>query len=456
MPTNIRVREGKSLICGLYAVVSLASLGWLLFIATLLRPVMDDYIHQGRVIELGIVGSTADWFTSLLSGFLGVLTISVFAATAVQLPLWLSYVPYVLFLVVTFFALGLVLLRPLFPVRHPWQMVALALTVPAMWFLSVANFFPEYDAINALGMLNWVSNGYRVHLPIMFVVAYLIFSAWRPPGFTAPVMALATGLILGFSFLNLLPDLAAYALISIVGSAMLRLRQTARSDSDPRGNLPATSLLALGSGLVVAGMGLALSPGTSARAERHPLQFSLEAAPGTFLMQVWNFLREMMNVSNILVLITALAIGLLAAHGLSHAARRHASQRLTFWLASLVLLLLLLIGSGALGETLTYGAIFHRWSVLQVEFVVFVLMGLTLGCWASIRVNPPVRHMLVAAGLVALIATSIPLSNVTRLADSRLAVWETGAPAPLSYLQDREQLTLNEWWTVVEEYRRTP
>lgn len=417
---------------------------------------MDDYIHQGRVIELGILGSTVDWFATLLSGFLGVLMISVFSATAVQLPLWLSYVPYLLFLIATFFVLGLVLLKPLFPVRKPVRATALALTVPPLWFLSVANVFPEYDAINALGMLNWISNGYRVHLPIIFVIVYLIFSAWRPPGVTAPAMALTTGVILGFSFLNLLPDLAAYALVSFLGAIGLRLRQRRRPDGGQQENQPAMSLLALGAGLVLAGITLAISPGTSARAERHPLQFSLEAAPDTFLTQVWNFLREMMNVSNILVLIAAIAVGLLAAQGFSHAARGHALQRLRFWLASVALLLVLLIGSGALGETLTYGAIFHRWSVLQIEFTVFVLIGLTVGCSASDKMNPRAQKLLVIAGLVALLSTFVPLANVTRLADDRLAVWETGAPAPLSYLQDREQQTLNEWWIIVEDYRQAP
>ncbi len=456
MGTLSRTRQRESLPFVLYALVSLTAIVWLLFIATRLRPLMDDYIHQGRVIELGILGSTADWFATLLSGFLGVLTISAFSATAVQLPLWLSYVPYVFFLIATFLVLGLVLLKPLLPSRQPLRTTALALTMPPLWFLSVANVFPEYDAINALGMLNWISNGYRVHLPIIFLIAYLIFSAWRPPGVTAPVMALATGLILGFSFLNLLPDLAAYALISFLGALGLWLQRRTRPDGDQQTHQPATSLLALGSGLVLAGIGLAMSPGTSARAERHPLQFSLEAAPNTFLTQVWNFLREMMNVSNILVLIAATAVGLLAAQGLSRAAKRHALQRLIFYLVSLALLLLLLIGSGALGETLTYGAIFHRWSVLQIEFAVFVVMGLMVGYRASDTMKAPVHNLLVAAGLVALLSTFVPLANVTRLADDRLAVWETGAPAPMSYLQDREQQTLNEWWAIVEDYRQTP
>lgn len=437
-----------------YGLISLTALAWLLLIATRLRPIMDDYIHLGRVIEMGVLGSTTNWFTTLLPGFAGVLVISLFSALAIQLPVSLFYVPYVLFLIITLFVLGVVLMRALFTMSPRWQLLAFALTIPPLWFLSVANVFPQYDVINALAMMNWISSGYRVHLPIMFVIAYLIFSMWQPPGRTAPVVAFAAGLVFGWSFLNLLPDLAAYVAISLVGGVTLWRRARHDSGNEAAKPVSAMSLLALGGGLVIGGIGLAISPGTAARAERHPLQFSWDGIAGALMFEVWNFLREMMNVSNLPVLIAAISMGLIAAHAMTNSTRQSAIHRLRFWLASLLLLLVLLIGSGAFGETLTYAAIFHRWPVLQVQFITIIVTGLLLGLYLYPRIRTQMWRTGAAIGVVALAAVFIPLQSLSDLAEDRRQMWDSGAPAPLTYLQDREQDTLRDWWHVVVEYRQ--
>ena len=108
-----------------------------------------------------------------------------------------------------------------------------------------------------------------------------------------------------------------------------------------------------------------------------------------------------------------------------------------------------------LGETLTYGAVFHRWALLQVEFAAVMLIGLYLGYRFGTRWSSGwVSNASVAVICLALAASLIPLTNVTRLATDRLERWTSGESASVSFLEDREQPGLREWWLLIDASRR--
>ena len=425
----------------------------MLALATRFRPISDDYIHIGRVLDLGVVGSTADWFVTLLPGVPGVLTISLFAWFAGLAPWSLAYVPYTLFLCSILYLLGAVFLRPLVTREKRRLAWLLAVVFPPLWFLSIGNLFPQHDVINAFGMLSWISNGYRVHLPLLILIFFFAMNRWAGQSRTGFWLGLVGSAFLSLNFLNALPDMAAYFLLA-AGTALWLWWRARRADMRPRSPLIAVNLgIAIGmvAGLVI----LAMSPGTSARAERHPLQFALSTAPETAVYQFTVFLREMMNVSNGLVLLAAVALGSVLA--LRVDATTHTSGLSVVRLRAIQALVLtgLLVFTGVLGETLTYGAVFHRWALLQVEFAAVMLIGLYLGYRFGTRWSSGwVSNASVAVICLALAASLIPLTNVTRLATDRLERWTSGESASVSFLEDREQPGLRDWWLLIDASRR--
>lgn len=413
----------------------------LIGIATLFRPIADDYIHISRVLDMGLWGSTAGWFTELLGGFLGVGIISVFTSLAGNLPLSLGYVPYVIFLIVVLYTVLLFQLRTVTSSLRPKILWLLALTGPALWLLSVGNLFPEHDIINAIGMLGWIANGYRVHLPLIFVILLIGVGAIRSTTRMSIALCAALGVTFAFTSLNILPDLASYALAAFALSYLFKAQKGP------------WNFAGLGAGVVIGTFLLYLTPATAARTARHPLQWDISTAPGVYIRNIADYLREMTNPSNAFVLLGAVALGVAVIH-LSRMTPEVLDLRrkeLKLWVAALVMLAFLLVLSGAAGDTLTYGGVYHRWSLLQIEFTAIIAVGL----WISLRI-PQVKSALILAlsGLVLVIVVSfIPLMNVYELATSREAQWSTGGPAPIGFMEDREHSDYARLWAEIDARR---
>lgn len=417
----------------------------MIVVATQFRPIADDYFHIGRVMEMGILGSTADWYRTLLPGVLGVLLMSLFASPFGHVPDFMAYIPYTAFVVGVLYILGLTLLKPYRARTNRKAIAALAATVPPLWLLSMGNLFPQYDIINVFGMMSWISNGYRVHLPFLLFAFFLWMNWWQGSRLSGGLVGGVGMLVLTLNFLNPLPDIAAYFFLCTAVAIHQALRSTGTSPA--RLATPVVINGSMAAGVLVGFLFLFLSPGTASRIDTKPLQFSWESALTGFPQQALIFLREMMNVSHVLVLVGALGISLLAASSLTSQERRRCAQEVRFMSVVALALLALLFGTGIIGETLTYNAIFHRWAVLQIQFVVVVLLGLWLGMWmATAAKRTPSPAVAGAATAVALLASVVPLLDVYQLSIERRQVWETGQPAPVSFMVDREQAIFQDWW----------
>lgn len=435
-----------------FAVALTLTLG-MLVVATQFRPISDDYIHIGRVIELGVVGSTADWFITLLPGIPGVFLMSSFAWWASEAPWGAAYVPYVALVCSVLYLLGVVVLWPLVQAGRRWVAWMLAAAFPPLWLLSIGNLFPQHDVINAYGMLGWFSAGYRVHLPVLIVTFFFLINCWKGGVRSGLLVGFLGGFLLAMSFLNVLPDMIAYLLIAAGTAGYLAWQACSERASQwsPGVLINLTFAFGIAGGLAA----LFVSPGTAARTERHPLQFTWESAPSTALYQLTVFLREMMNISNGLVLIAAVSLGLYLAVRQSPAQRLLVQRTMGLRAVQAVALTVLLIGSGVVGETLTYGAVFHRWAVLQVEFIAIMLVGLLIGQRLARRFTPESTRIAAPLVTIAILTVAlVPLLNVAQLAIDRRETWETGEAAPVSFLEDREQAGLREWWAVIDTYRR--
>ena len=431
-------------------VIAVSTLSILLVIAmvvlaTQFRPIADDYFHIGRIMEMGVMGSTADWYRTLLPGFVGVLIMSIFAAPFGVVPDYLAYVPYTAFVVAVLYLLGVTLLKPFLTRTNRTFILLLASAIPPLWLLSMGNVFPEYDVINAFGMLSWISNGYRLHLPILLLVFFFWMNWWRFSRFWGIVIGGLGMFVLTLSFLNPLPDIAAY--FTLCASLGLAFVFRSRKDSSPRSLTRAAINAAMALGVLAGLLFLLLSPGTTSRIDAKPLQFTLESALLSIPYQVQVFLREMMNVSHVVVLIGAIGLSLLAANQLTNQQLKGCLAAVRYMTMIALVLTGLLLFTGIVGETLTYNAIFHRWVVLQTQFVAIVLIGLWAGLWwASTRKKQMPLSIAGAAIGVALLVAIIPMVRVYDLAIERRQLWETGQPAPVSYMVDREQAIFQEWW----------
>ena len=417
----------------------------MILLATQFRPIADDYFHIGRVMEMGVLGSTADWYRTLLPGFVGVLLMSIFAAPFGVVPDYLAYIPYTTFVVAVLYFLGVTLLKPFLTSHGRSFILLLASAIPPLWLLSMANVFPEYDVINTFGMLSWISNGYRLHLPILLLIFFLWMNWWRFSKSWGIVISGLGMLLLTLSFLNPLPDIAAYFVLC-AGSSLFFASQSKRNSkphSSTRAAINASMALGVLGGLTF----LLLSPGTTSRIDAKPLQFTLESALLSVPYQLQVFLREMTNVSHLVVLIGVFGLALLAAHQLTTQQIMRCLIAVRYMTLTTLFLTGLLLFTGIMGETLTYNAIFHRWMVLQMQFVAIVLIGFWAALWwISTRDKQiPLPIAGVATGVALLIAI-IPMVRVYDLATERRQVWETGQPAPISYMVDREQLIFQEWW----------
>ena len=421
-------------------------------IATQFRPIADDYIHIGRVMQMGILPSTIDWFLTFLPGFFGVLLISLFTGLYGSVPDSLAYVPYTMFLVGILYFVGLTALFPFtqsLRVSTPWL---LAVAFPSLWLLSMGNLFPEYDIINTFGMMSWISNGYRAHLPLLILVFFFWMNWWRGSNLIGFLVGLFGMVFLTLNFLNALPDIAAYFALALGTAgyyAWHRMRQRGSSKSPV---IFANLGMAAGSlaGLAI----LLLSPGTTSRTDEIPVQFSLESAIQIIPYQTIVFLREMMNVSHAIVFGAAITMGIIVSQLRGGPIQRIGLSHLKAMSTQAIVLTFLLIGTGVIGETLTYAAIFHRWVVLQIEFVAIVLVGLWIGALIALQTPKLSTQRWPYAMMVgALLTALVPLVNVANFAAERKRAWESGQPAPVSYMVDREQLMLRDWWNVIEEQR---
>ena len=421
-------------------------------IATQFRPIADDYIHIGRVMQLGVLPSTTDWFMTFLPGFFGVLLISLFTSLYGSVPDSLAYVPYAFFLVAVLYTVGLTVLFPFtrsLRATTPWL---LALATPPLWLLSMGNLFPEYDIINTFGMMSWISNGYRAHLPLLILIFFFWMNCWRGSRLVGFTVGLFGMVFLTLNFLNALPDIAAYFALAIGTASYYAWQRTRRPGSTN------TPVIAVNLGIAVGALaGLAillLSPGTTSRTDEIPVQFSLESAIETIPYQLVVFLREMMNISHALVFVAAISIGITAARISGAPIERNGLSRLKTMALQATALTFLVLGTGVIGETLTYAAIFHRWVVLQIEFVAILLVGLWIGALVGLR-NPrsTTQRWAYVVTVGVLLAALVPLVNVANFAAERKRTWESGQPAPVSYMVDREQLMLLDWWKAIEERR---
>lgn len=433
-------------------VMSGALTAGMIAIATQFRPIADDYIHIGRVMQMGILPSTADWFMTFLPGFFGVLLISLFTGVYGSVPDSLAYVPYTLFLVAVLYVVGLTVLRPFarsLRATTPWLF---ALTAPPLWLLSMGNLFPEYDIINAFGMMNWISNGYRAHLPLLILVFFFWMNWWRGSTLVGFLLGLLGLMFLTLNFLNALPDIAAYFALAL-GTAGYYAWQRKRRPAATSTPIIAVNL-GMASGALAGLVILLLSPGTTSRTDEIPVQFSLSSAIQVIPYQVVVFLREMMNVSHAVVFLAAISIGVIAAQLSGAQVMQIGQSRLKVMSVQAIALTVLILGTGVIGETLTYAAIFHRWVVLQIEFVAILLVGLWIGARVARR-NPGrgTQRWAYVVIVGALVTALVPLVNVAGFAAERKRTWESGQPAPVSYMVDREQLMLKDWWDVIQERR---
>lgn len=414
-------------------------------LATQFRPIADDYFHIGRIMEMGVIGSTADWYRTLLPGFIGVLVMSIFAAPFGVVPDYLAYVPYTAFVVAVLYLLGVTLLKPFSSRTNLTSNLLLASVIPPLWLLSMGNVFPEYDVINTFGMLSWISNGYRLHLPILLLIFFFWMNWWRFSRFWGIMIGGLGMVVLTLSFLNPLPDIAAYFVLC-AGSSLFFAYQSKRN-SKPHSLTTAAINASMALGVLGGLLLLLLSPGTTSRIDAKPLQFTLESALLSVPYQLQVFLREMMNVSHLVVLIGAVGLALLAAYQLTTQQITRCFSAVRYMTLVTLVLTGLLLFTGILGETLTYNAIFHRWVVLQIQFVAIVLIGFWGALWgiSTRKQQIPLSIAGVVTG-VALFVAIIPMVRVYDLAIERRQVWETGQPAPISYMVDREQLIFQEWW----------
>ena len=439
-----------SLVSGAAIAVTLAMVA----LGTQFRPIADDYFHIGRVMEMGVVGSTADWYVTLLPGFFGVLLMSIFALPFGAVPDYLAYVPYTAFVVATLYLVGFTLLRPFYTRGNRGVVLLLSAVVPPLWLLSMGNLFPQYDVINAFGMLSWISNGYRFHLPLMILIFFFWMNWWSGRRGWGVIVGGLGMLFLTLNFLNPLPDIAAYfALCTGTGAYWAwRARGSATREQDTRIAINASMAAGVLGGLLF----LLFSPGTSSRMDAKPLQFTLEAALQSVPYQFMIFLREMANISHLLVLAGAVGLSLLVSSRLGDNRRDRCLPMVRFMTITAIALSSLLLVTGMIGETLTYNAIFHRWVVLQVEFVAIVLVGL----WIGLKITASKRRQpsIVLAGLVtlaAVVAACIPLLNVLELSVERRQLWDSGQPAPVSYMVDREQEIFRDWWERIRPASKT-
>lgn len=446
-------------------IVSAATAVAVLLIATQFRLIADDYAHVAGVLTRGIVGNTTYWFGIELAGIPGLVILGGFSWLVGHMSWVVGQVPYTVFLLATVWLFGAVA-AAFMGARTNRRVVGIGLLAIPMWVLSIGNVLGDYDVQSLMGMLNWISAGYRTTLPFWFATLFLALAtsaSWRST--TRLVVGAAGGLFVTLSSLNLLPDLAAYLAITLVAAAFLTSTRAKQFVSDPPA--PRQGFMAAAVGIAVGILVLWLAPATALRRERHPLLLSWQDSPAAFIGQLANFTREWMNVSNLLVAVVAAGVTLLLLIGaetrLGEPERRQASarvrQRAAAFAVTAWLLVFMLVVTGAFGDVLTYGGVFHRWSVQQAAFIGFValgvFMGATIGTRGATNGDRSTRRtaMIGVATVFCLLVTMVPLARMATMAIERRQLWETGQPAPLGFMADRDARDWLAAWQQIEGIR---
>ena len=248
------------------------------------------------------------------------------------------------------------------------------------------------------------------------------------------------GLLFTFVALNPLPDLIAYGVTSLVFAVFLKFhRRNYVNETSAR------AFLYLALGQVMGVVLLFLSPGS--RGRRQWLDFPPPPDPvGSYAQQLVVFAREAANPSLAIVLVGATALTLLVAGTTSNRMEHHQEQ-LKIMTLGFALLALLLVLTGSTNVLLAPGAVWHRWGLQVVVFLLIILCGIWLGNLIHQRVHVPVVVVATMA-IVTAISGLLPSLTLNSLVSGRASNW-LDQETTLLYIWDRDMFP--ECWEVLSK-----
>ena len=437
-------RNGLAVVLALAAILALVPA---LLSVHNLRLMADDYVFAARALDLGVIGAAQDWYQVQFGGvtfnYLG----SAFAWAIGALPWGWGYLPYVLALLIVIFVGCTLALRVAAATLAVRFALLGGLVALPLWVLGIGSVGPAHDILVLLGQFNWMSAGYRALAVWGFIIAVLVgFAATRWAIAWRVVAGLVIGLVVGMS---LLPETLAFISTLIVLMALYWWRGSGRHDA--LWSLTYASSLLVG--LVVSLPILWFSPGALARKDSF-IPVPVGEVPGRWLPEVLDYLREVANPSMLLVFVGGAALGLLLRAVLPSSDLPNIAPRAMRLAVGVGLLLVLLVVFGALGSVLSYSAVWHKWGAVQAMFLLMLLLGLALGARLA-RHRGDGRTLVVAyvALVLVMLAALVPGTLILRLSAERAELWDSGAPAPLDYIADREAEANLQAWLTIQAHR---
>lgn len=424
--------------------ISILSLVPIFLSIPLMRPIADDYAFAANIASRGLFSGSMYWYSEQFGGVTFNFLSSLFIAPLVAWPWGVSYLPFVLSLLLIVFGGVWIVTGTLFRRLSVPVSLGTALAGVSLWVLAVGNIGPAHDVRTLFGHFNWISASYRVIAVWLFIISLLVLRHLRSrPTWVAIGIGLLLGLVVG---LNLVFETLAFLFVAIVimiGASSRRYREAYAS------HLPA--LLGFTAGLLLALPVMLLSPGALKRAETFSPGGHL--SPANMAWELQSYLREIANPSMAVVFLAALCMTLLIVRS-GQKMDTHQHERTTLLVYVLLALTGALVVFGSLGSQLAYSAVWHKWAALQSMFLLVVVLGVRVGVGLAPMTG---LHRLKTWWIgvtfyVCLASTLIPSIALLRLESERNLVWESGRAAPLDYMSDREAPTTEQAWnTVVAE-----
>jgi len=421
--------------------VSLVSFSPIVIAVANMRLLGDDYILAAYASAIGPVSSVVTWSTFYASPLFSTYMF-MHGWWFTVAPEWLQYAPSFLITAGLAALSGWTVMRVVSGVRWPWFVsIAVAVSFLPMWVLAMGNLGGEYDAVTLLAQINWVSSTYRGLLAYtyFFIVLALVFRLRILRRFNRSLPILL-GVVFSFVALNPLPDLLAYGTTSLALATLLALDRSHFADGT---STRAFIYLAIGQaiGIVL----LFLSPGS--RGRRQWLDFPPPGDPvGAYVQQLMVFMREAANPSLAVVLIGVASLTLIVS-GLPNNQMDQYRPQLRVLVLGFALLAVLLVLTGSTNVLLAPGAVWHRWGLQVVVYLLVVLCGVWIGSEIHRRARVPSVVAVSIASVTVLIGL-LPSLTVNSLLSDRATNWNERSSA-LLYIWDREMFP--DCWAVLSQ-----
>jgi hypothetical protein len=396
-----------------------------------MRLLGDDYILAAYATTLGIGPSVQLWSMFFASPVFST-WLFVNGWFLANLAPVLAYVPAVTLMFSCVACAGFVILKLMDVGGHPWAYLLSSIPITlALWVLAFGNLGGEHDRVTLVAQLNWASAGYRSLLALVYFLALAGLLMVRPRTAGLPaILVLLLGALVSLTSLNPMPDLISYVLSTLIVIALV-----ARSRNDPFRFRRIKLLTIFALGQVLGLVYLLASPGMRGRRTWLPFAGYEPEPLAAIGNQVPAFLREALNPSLAIIILTvaALTVALGAASGNPHQLSSTRAFQLNSLLAGMGALFVLLTLSGSTNVLLGPAAVWHRWGLQTVAFILALLLGVHLGKLVANRFRMIAG---VAVATVGLMTAAIPTLAALELVSLREIKWSSG-DAPLEYIWDK-------------------